>query len=156
MYTHALSRNLKCITMNSQAYFHRRLFADPVKPGWCITGPTGQLGNTNQNWLGAKLLSMAVLIHLVVCVHSCCVLGAQHHCLLPNGREGPPSACPPTYTTARPLPPTHPLISAICDITGVVKNYFHNQQWILHSRVSYEILATSLLYLYRKGCVTVM
>ena len=84
------------MAIDSQVCLHRRLFADPVKPSWCITGPVGPLVSTNQNWLGAKLLSMAVLIHPVVCVHPCRLLRAQHHCLWPNGREGPPSACPPT------------------------------------------------------------
>ena len=50
-------------TVDSQVCFHRQLFADLVKPSWYITGPVDPLGSTNQNWLGAKLLPMAVSIH---------------------------------------------------------------------------------------------
>ena len=87
-------------------------------------------------------------------------LRAQCHCLWPNSREGPPSACPPTPTTPshphHPLPPTHRLISAIHDITVVVKHYLKNQQWVMHGRVSYKTVAISLLYLYSKSCVAMM
>ena len=117
--------------------------------------PIGPLGSTNQNWLCAKLLPMAVLINPMVCIHSCHLLGTQHYCLCSNGRKDPPSACPPTPTITLP-PHTHPLISAIRDITKAVKNYLINQQWILHVRVSYEIVAISLLYLYSKSCVAIM
>ena len=120
--THALSTNINCVAIDGQVCFHRWLFANPVKPSWCITGPVGPLGSTNQNWLGARLLPMAVSIYPVVCVHSCRLLRAQHHSLWRNCREGPPSACPPAPTTL------HLLISAICDTTGVVKNYLKNQQ----------------------------
>ena len=93
--------------IDSQVCFHRQLFANPVWPCWCITGPVGPLGSTNQNWLGAKLLPMAILIYPVVCVHLCCLLRTQHHCLWPNGREGLPSAFPPAPTTLHPFS-THP------------------------------------------------
>ena len=138
---------MNCVAIDSQFCFHRRLFADPLKPSWCITGPVGPLGSTNQNWLGAKLLPMAVLIYPVVCVHPCRLLRAQYHCLWSNGREGLPSACSPAPTTPCPL------VSAIHDITGVVKNYLKNLQWILHSKSSYKTVAISLLYLYSKCCV---
>ena len=82
--------------------FHGRLFANPVKLCWCITGPVGPLGSTNQDWLCARLLSMAVLIYPVVCVHSWYLLGTQHHCLWPNNGEGPPSVCSPITTTPTP------------------------------------------------------
>ena len=118
-----LSTNVKCMAIGSQVCFHRQHFADPVKPSWCITGPIGPLGRINQNWLGAKLLPMAISIYPVVCVHPCCLLRAQHHRLWPNNEEGPPSACPPAPTPDTSHPP---LISAICDITGVVKNHFKN------------------------------
>ena len=109
---------------NSQVCFHRWLFANPVKPHWCITGPVGPLESTNQNWLGANLLLMAILVYPVVCVHPSHLLGAQNHCLCPNGRESPHSACPSTPTALpppTPLSPTHPLIHDTCDITGIVK-----------------------------------
>ena len=99
----------------------RTAFCGPCEIYWCITGPVGLLGSTNENWLCARLLSMAVSVYPVVCVHSSRLLETQHYCLWPNGRKGPPSACPPTTTTPHPLPPTHPLISAIRDITLAVK-----------------------------------
>ena len=116
--------NINRLAIDSQVCFHRRLFANRVKPNWCITGPTGPLGSTNQNWLYAKLLPMVVSIYPVVCVHPCRLPGTQHYCLCSNGRDSLPPAChPPTRTTpSHPLPPVHPLISAICDITGPVKN----------------------------------
>ena len=51
-----------------------------------VGGPTGPLGSTNQNWLCAKLLPMAVSIYPVVCVHSCHLLGTQYYCLCSKGR----------------------------------------------------------------------
>ena len=102
------------MAIDSQVCFHRQLFANTVKPSWCITGPMEPLGSTNQNWCGVKLLPMLILAHSVDCVRLCHLLRAMHHCLCPNGREGPPSACPP--------PLTHPpLILDTRDITGVVK-----------------------------------
>ena len=144
------------MAVDGQVCFHGWLFADPVKLCWCITGPVGPLGSTNQNWLCVRLLPMAVLVHLVVCVHFCCLLGTQHYCLWPNGREDQPSACPPTPTTPCPPHTCPPLISVICEITGVIKNYLKNRQRIMHSRVSYKTVAISLLYLYSKSCVAIM
>ena len=125
--------DINCLAIDSQVCFHGGLFADRVKPSWCITGSTGPLGSTNQNWLCAKLLPMAISTYPVVCVHSCRLLGTQHYCLCSNGSVCPPGAChppPPPHPTAPPHPPpTHPPpISAICDITGPVKNYLKNQQ----------------------------
>ena len=110
--------DINCLAIDSQVCFHGWLFADRVKPSWCITGSTGPLGSTNQNLLCAKLLPMAVLIYPVVCVHSCCLLGTQHYCLCSNSSVCLPSACYPPP----PSHPTHPPpISTICDITGPVK-----------------------------------
>ena len=55
-------------------------------------------------------------------VYFCHLLGTQHYCLWPNGRESLPLACPLTATT--PHSP-HPLISDTHDITVAVKNYFN-------------------------------
>ena len=95
-------------------------FANPVRLCWCITSPAWPLESTNQNWLCARLLPIAISIYLVVCVYSCRLLGSQQHCLCPNGREGSPSPCPPTPTTTH---PSHPplLISDNCDIKVVKK-----------------------------------
>ena len=94
------------MAVDGQVCFHRRPFADPVKPSWCITGHVGSLGSINQILLSAKLLPMAVSIYPVVCVHPCHLLRAQHYCLWSNGKEGSPSACPPTPPP--PSPPIHP------------------------------------------------
>ena len=100
------SRNIDYVAIDCQVCFHRWLFANPVKLYWTITGPVGPLGSTNQNWLGARLLPMAISIYPVVCVHSCHQLEALHHCLWPNVREGPPLACQHTSMPLSPSP-TH-------------------------------------------------
>ena len=82
--------------------------SEVINERYCITVPIKLLGSTNQNWLCAKLLPMAILIYPVVCVNSYCLLRTQHHCLLLNGREGSLSACPPTPATLLP-PLTHSL-----------------------------------------------
>ena len=105
-FAHALSTNIICVAIDSQVCFHKWLFTDPVKPSWCITGPVDPLGSINQNWLGAKLLPMAVSIYPVVCVHPCRLLRAQHHYLWTDGRKDPPSACSPAPTNPPP-PHTH-------------------------------------------------
>ena len=105
-YTHALSRSINHVSIDGQVCFHRWLFTNPVRPHWCISGPVGPLGSTNQNWLCARVPPMAVAIYPVVCVHSCHLLRTQHHYLLPNGRKGLPLACPPISTTPF-HPPTH-------------------------------------------------
>ena len=136
-----MSQDINCLAIDSQVCIHGRLFANPVKLSWCITGPVGPLGSTNQNWLCAKLLPMAVSIYSVVCVHSCCLLGTQHCCLWSNGRGahfwlarpglmagGPTFGLPARSHRPHPLSPAHPLIRVIRDITGVVKNYLKNHQ----------------------------
>ena len=70
-----------------------------------------------------------------------------------NGSDGPSSASPPTPIIP---PPSHPLLHNTHDITGVVKNYLKNQQWILCGRVCYETLAIKLLYIYSKSGVATM
>ena len=127
-FTHALSRGINCMAIDGQVCFHGWLFANPVRPCWCITGSVGPLESNNQNWLCVRLMPMAVSVYPVVCVHSCRLLGTQHYCLWPNGRKGPPSACPPTPCTPCSLPPTHSFISDTRYITVAVKNYLKNQQ----------------------------
>ena len=147
--------NTCIVWKHHQICFHRQLFADTAKPCWCITRPVAPLGSTNQNGLGARLLLISVLIYPVVCVHSWCLLGTQHHCLWPNGREDLPSACPPTPTASS----HHPLPYKQCPwYYTSCKNYLKSQQWILHGRISYETLAISLLYLYSiiLSCMAIM
>ena len=141
------------MAIDGQVCFHGRLFPNPVKLCWCITGPVGSLWSTNQNWLYARLLPMAISIYPVVCEHFCHLLGTQHYCLWPNGRETPPLAFPSTPHA----PPIHPpFISNTLDITVVVKIYLKNQQCILPGRVSYETVAINLLYFYSKSCMAIM
>ena len=109
------------VAIDSQVCFHRRLFANPMKLHWCITGPVKSLESINQNWWGTKLLPISVLIYPVDCVHLCHLLRIQYHCLSPDGRENPPSACPPTPTT--PFHPPTPLYMTPVIIQGVVRNY---------------------------------
>ena len=119
----AIYRNINCVAIHSQVCFHRRLFANHVKLHWCITGPVGPLGCTNQSWCGVKLLTMSASTHTVGCVHICHLLRGQHHSMHPNGSFCPPPAChPPPHPTP---PPSHPPTSIQCirDITGAVKNY---------------------------------
>ena len=94
------------MTIHNQVCFHRRLFANCVKPHGCITGPVGPLGCTNQSWCGVKLLTMSVLTHPVGCVHICDLLRRQHHSMHPNGSFCLPLACQPP-----PPPSRHPTTS---------------------------------------------
>ena len=71
---HCPPTSIAWLYVGNQVCFPRHLFANPVKPSWCITGPVGPLGSTNQNWLGAKLLPMAISIYPVVCVLPCRLL----------------------------------------------------------------------------------
>ena len=56
-----------------------------------------------------------------------CVLMLAHYCFLClNGSLNPPSASHTPLPPPIPLPPTHPLIRAICDITVAVKKVAQN------------------------------
>ena len=100
------------------------------------------LGNSNQNWCGVKLLPMSISTYPVDCVHLRHLLRAQYHCLCPNGREGPPLACPPTPTT--PPPPTHPLTHPLMHDTHDITRGCNSKtsSKILCGRICYETLAT--------------
>ena len=52
------------VAIDSQVCFYRWLFANPVRPRWCITGPDGPLRSTNQNWLCARLLPINGCLNL--------------------------------------------------------------------------------------------
>ena len=107
---------------DGQVCFHRRLFADPVKPQRCTTEPVRPLDGINKDVGGAKLLLTPTSVYPVDCTYICPLLKTQHHCLCPNGRCNPPSAShlPPTLTTP------HPLIHAIPYITVTVKKVAQN------------------------------
>ena len=116
---------------DSQVCFHKRLFADPVKPQRCTTETVRPLDGINKDVGGAKLLLTTISVYPVDCTCICPLLKTQHHCLCPNGRcnllsaSHPPHHPPPTHPTT-PLPPTHPLIHAIPDITATVKKVAQN------------------------------
>ena len=113
---------MNCVTVHSEVCFHRRLFADRVRPNWCITGPVGPLGRTNQSWCGAKLLTMSVSTHPVGCIHiinfvtywgdgaALCTLVAAFARLWLATHPHRPTPLPPTHPPTHPptLPPTHP------------------------------------------------
>ena len=111
---------------DGQVCFHRRLFADPVKPQMCTTEPVKPLDGINKDVGGAKLLLTTTSVYRVNCACVCPLLKTQHHYLCPNGRCNPPLAfhsSPPPPTS---LPTTHPLIHAIPDITAAVKKVAQN------------------------------
>ena len=119
---------------DGQVCFHRRLFADPVKPQRCTTEPVRPLDGINKDVGGAKLLLTTTSVYPVDCTCICPLLKTQHHCLCPNGKCNPPSAShpPPPPPTPHPLIHAHslihahPLIHAIPDITATVKKVAQN------------------------------
>ena len=108
---------------DGQVCFHRRLFANPVKPQRCTIVPVRPLNGINKDVGGAKLLLTTTSVYPVDCACICPLLKTQHHCLCPNGKCNPPSASHPPPT---PLPVAHPLIHAIPDITVTVKKVAKN------------------------------
>ena len=109
------------MSKDGQVCFHRRLFADPVKPQRCTTEPVRPLDGINKDVGGAKLLLTTTSVYPVDCTCICPLLKTQHHCLCPNGKCNPPSTSHPP-----PPPPIHPLIHAIPDITATVKKVAQN------------------------------
>ena len=88
-------------------------FTDPVKQQRCTTEPVGPLDGINKDVCGTKL--HPVLAYPMDCDRWCHLLGTHHCCMSPNGTLNPPLASHP------PLPPSHPLIRAIHDITVAEK-----------------------------------
>ena len=111
---------------DGQVCFHRRLFADPVKPQRCTTEPVRPLDGINKDVGGAKLLLTTTSVYPVDCTCICPLLKTQHHCLCPNGKCNPPSASHPPLPPPHPPPTPHPLIHAIPDITATVKKVAQN------------------------------
>ena len=105
---------------DGQVCFHRRFFANPVKPQRCTTDPVRPLDGINKDMGGAKLLLTTTSVYPVDCTCICPLLKTRHHCLCSNGRCNLPSASHP------PPPPAHPLIHAIPDITVTLKNVAQN------------------------------
>jgi len=62
-HTQALSRHSDTTAIDKKVCFHRRLFADPIKPCRTITDPVGPLGGFNKMACGPKLFhSMSALL----------------------------------------------------------------------------------------------
>ena len=101
--THALPRDTKCLIIDGQICFYRRLFTDAVKSPGCILWPWRALIGLHgvpgcSSWLSWPPLWIPTGL--------CPILRAQHCCLGPNGclaRLWLPTL-PPI-----PLPPAHPL-----------------------------------------------
>ena len=108
---------------DGQVCFHRRLFADPVKPQRCTTEPVRPLDGINKDVGGAKLLLTTTSVYPVDCACICPLLKTQHHCLCPNGKCNLPSA---SHPPPHPLPSAYPLIHVIPDITVAVKKVAQN------------------------------
>ena len=81
--TLALPRRSKHMAKDGQVCFHRRLFADPVKPQRYITEPVRPLDGINKGVGGAKLLLTTTSVYPVDCTCICPLLKTQHHCLCP-------------------------------------------------------------------------
>ena len=142
-----MPKHTKHMAKDGQVCFHRRLFADPVKPQRCTTEPVRSLvDGINKDVGDAKLLLITTSVYPVDCACICPLLKTQHHCLCPNGRCNLPLA---SHPPPLPLPPSHPptyhLIHAIPDITITVKKLLKIQQCWLANRDSYKTLAKYLL-----------
>ena len=112
-----------CVAMDGQVCFHEWLFAGPVKLCWCITGPVGPLGSTNQNWLCQTAANGHLGLSCGLCTF---LLSAGNTALLLSVAQwqgGPTFSLPTHPHHPCPLPPTHPLISDTRDIIMAVKNY---------------------------------
>ena len=90
---------------DGQVCFHRRPFANPVKPQRCTTEPVRSLDGINKDVGGAKLLLTTTSVYPVHCACICPLLKTQHHCLCPNGRCNLPLA---SHPPPPPPPPSHP------------------------------------------------
>ena len=73
-HTLALSRHTIDGAIDSQFCFHRRSFANPVKPRWFITESMGPLMGTNKAAWSVKLLLTTVSSYQVVCGSFCALL----------------------------------------------------------------------------------
>ena len=106
---------------DGQVCFHRRVFANHVKPQRCTTEPVRPLDGINKNVGGAKLLLMTTSVYPVDCSCFCPLLKKQHHCLCPDRR------CNSSSASHSPLPPpTNSLIHTIPNITVALKKVAQN------------------------------
>ena len=98
--------------IDGQVCFHRRSFANPVKPQRSTTESIEPLMGTNKAAWGVKLLLTIVWSYQVDCGSFCALLKAQHCCLPPCRWY-----CLPLASHPPPIPP----INFIRNIAGVVK-----------------------------------
>ena len=99
---------------DGQVCFHRRLFANPVKPQRCTTEPVKPPDGINKDVSDATPLLMTTSVYPVECACVCPLL----KCLCPTG------SCNLSLASHPPLPPS--LIHAIRDITVAVKKVNQN------------------------------
>ena len=141
-YTHALSRNTNCLTIDGQVCFYRRLFTDAVKLRGCISWSWGALiglhgvpnYSSRQSWPPLWIVS----VHVTYWRHSTALwvpIGA-----LPRLR----------------LPTHPPPIDSISDTTGAEKTIWKTSSSQVASRISYEMIAIKLHYSYKISGVTVL
>ena len=96
--------------IDGQVCFHRRSFANPVKPQWSTTESMRPLMGTNKAAWGVKLLLTTIWSYQVDCGSLCALLKTQHCCLPPCEWYCPPSASyPPPMPTPPPPARPHPL-----------------------------------------------
>ena len=114
-YTHALSRDIKHLSLDGQVCFCRRLFSNDVKPQGCISWPVWPLRGINKTALGAKLILMADSVYQVSCARLGHPLMAQHCHFCLNVCFNLPTA------------PHPPPIDSIRVITVIQKNCLKNQ-----------------------------
>ena len=101
-HTHALSRDIKHLSLDGRVRFCRQLFSDDAKPRACISWPMWPLRGINKTAWGAKLILTADLVYQVSCARLGHPLMAQHCHLYLNVCFNPPTA------PHRPPPPTPP------------------------------------------------
>ena len=125
-HTHALSRNTKHWTIDSQVCFYSRTAFYRC----CKTTRVHftALECINRTARGTRLLLSPVLASFVHCNSLCHRLKVQHCSLRLNGYFNPPSASHPPPPPPHPPPACPPPINSICDITGVGKKHLKNQQ----------------------------
>ena len=116
-----MSRHTNHEAIDGQVCFHRRSFADPVKPRRSTIESMGPLMGTNKAAWGVKLLLTTVWSYQADCGSFSALLKTQHCCLPPYGWCCPPLASHPLPTPTPPPPPRPYPINFIRVITGVVK-----------------------------------
>ena len=125
------------LRLDGEVCFYRQLFSDVVKPRGCISCPVWPLRGINRTAWGAKLILTADLAFPVSCASMGHLLMAQH-CLLVF------------ECLLQPTPPHPPHIDSIRDITAIEKTTSKTRDVQIACRISKEILASQLGFLYCK------